>query len=134
MAFADAQSGGFVRENASGTTTLTLTGTVSTGDAVDKDGARALATTGTATQIACVALQSGVATEVIPVAFGSVVVGGRFSGGTVGAAVYVAEGTSNGMYTETAPTTSGDCNTICGYMISASEAIILPNVNAKTTA
>lgn len=133
MAFADGQSGGMVR-NPTGVMDLLLTGTVSIGDAVDKDGARALATAGTATQIACVALANGVSGETIPVAFESAIVGGRFSGGTAGAAIYVAEGTSNGMYTETAPTTTDDVNTIVGYMISATEAIVLPNQRAKSVA
>ena len=66
--------------------------------------------------------------------FGKVRLGGRISGMTVGNPLYVAEGTDNGKYTETAPTTSGDATKIVGYSISATEAVIDANANADTTA
>lgn len=132
MAFADAQSGGTVRHGSTGVIAVTLTGTAVKGDALSSAFARALATVGTATQIACVALEGGASGDVIPAAFGSCIVAGRFSGGTAAAPLYVAEGTSNGQYTETAPATTGDCNTIVGYAISATEYIIMPNARAKT--
>jgi hypothetical protein len=78
---------------------------------------RALATTGTAIQGKVVALKDGAIGDEIPVSPDAVI--GNYSGGTAGGAVYVAEGTSNGQVTETAPTTTGDCNKIIGYSLSA---------------
>ena len=57
-----------------------------------------------------------------------------YSGGTAGNAVYVAEGTDYGEVTETKPTTSGDCDTIVGYMASATVAALEPGSRADSTA
>lgn len=136
MAFADAQSGGKMRHGATQVKTVTLAGTVAKGDLLGYSSGwkRALATTGTAIQGMCVAKEAGVSGDVIPVVFGSCIVEGRYSGGTIGAAVYSAEGTDNGKLTETAPTDSGDCNTIMGYVLAADTVLLIPNAYAKTTA
>jgi len=109
---------------------VTLAGTAELGDAIGWSSGwkRALATVATAIQLRCVAGENGVSGQRIKVYFGKTSISGaRFSGGTAGAALYVAEGTDNGKYTETIPTTSGDCTTKVGYVLSANEAMILPN-------
>lgn len=136
MALTDAQANTVIREGSTGVIAVTLAEACVKGDAIGYSSGwkRALATVGTAIQMQGVALEKGAIGDVIPVAFGSAIVSGRFTGMTNGLPVYVAEGTSNGAYTETAPSTSGDCNTIIGYAISATEAILMPNARAKTTA
>ena len=93
---------------------------------------RALATVGTAIQARFVAAEDGVSGDVIT-AFGNVKMSG-YSGGTPGAAVYAAEGTSYGCVTETAPTTTGDCNTIIGIILSATEIVLTPGYRVPSLA
>lgn len=132
MAFADAQTGGRVVD-AWGRTTVTLAGTVTLGDILGYSSGwkRALATVGSVVQGAIVALQDGVSGDVINVARGAVI-DGRFSGGTAGNLIYVAEGSSNGQYTETVPSTTNDATTIMGMMMTASCAIVSPRQSAVT--
>ena len=136
MAFADGQTAAKIDygENA---TTIELAGTVKKGDAVgwSSGWVRALATVATAIQMRCVAGEDGESGQKIKAYFGKTLLGGsRLSGGTAGSALYVAEGTSNGKYTETAPTTPGDCDTVIGYMISATEATLIPGRNTDSIA
>lgn len=93
---------------------------------------RALATVGTAIQGRLVALKGGASGDTIPVAREAVVRG--YTGGTAGNPVYVAEGTSYGCITETAPSTSGDCNIVIGYMLNATDALINLLMRADATA
>jgi hypothetical protein len=93
---------------------------------------RALATVGTAIQGRVVALKDGAIGEEIPVSHCAVVDG--YTGATVGGYVYVAEGTSYGQITQTAPSTSGDCNTIIGIALSATEILFFLNSRADSTA
>ena len=93
---------------------------------------RALATLGTAIQGRLVALKAGASGDIIPVSAHAVVRG--YTGGTAGNPVYVAEGTSYGCITETAPSTSGDCNIIIGYMLNATDALINLLMRADATA
>jgi hypothetical protein len=93
---------------------------------------RALATTGTAIQGRLVALQDGAVGDVIPVSPCPVVSG--YSGATPGGYVYVAEGSDNGKVTQTAPNTSGDCNTIIGIALSATTILFFLNARADSTA
>ncbi len=95
-------------------------------------GKRALAPVGTAIQGRLVAGEDGASGDVIT-AYRRAVVSG-YSGGTAGNPVYVAEGTDNGKITETKPTTSGDCDTIIGYMASAMVAALEPGSRADSTA
>lgn len=135
MAITDAQSGGFVYDGATGVKAVTLAGTVVVGDVVGNSSGikRALATVGTAIQGIGIAMADGVSGEVIPVCFGQCVVGGRYSGGAgAGTKIYSAEGTDNGKVTETAPTTTGDCNKIIGVELSATEVMFDCNANADT--
>ena len=116
---------------------VVLGGTVKKGDSMGYSGSwvRALATTAGVIQIRCVAGSDGVSGETITVYFGPTLVGGsRFSGGTVNGKLYVAEGTDVGEYTQTAPSTSGDANTECGTMISATIAFVMPAHTADSTA
>ena len=116
---------------------IQLGGTVTKGDAVGKSSGewvRALATTANVVQMRCVAGEDGVTGQFITAYFGVTIVGGdRFSGATVGGAIYVAEGTSNGKYTATAPSDTGDATTIVGYALSAVELVLIPNYNPDTT-
>ena len=49
-------------------------------------------------------------------------------------ALYVAEGSSNGMYTQIAPSTAGDATTRVGTMLSTTDAIITPNYAVDSVA
>lgn len=93
---------------------------------------RALATVGTAIQGRLVALKDGAIGEEIPVSPDAVI--GGYSGATSGNPVYVAEGSDYGKVTDTAPTTSGDCNTIVGYFLSVTTVQFCAMARAVTTA
>ena len=82
----------------------------------------ALATVGTAIPARLVAAQKGAVGDRIG-AFAIAKVNG-FTGATVGAAVYLAEGTASGDYTDTAPSTTNDVIQPVGYMVSATEAMV----------
>ena len=128
MAFADSQSGAIIL-SAEDVCRVQLIGTVVRGDAVGWSSGwiRALGTTSGVIQIRCVALEDGVADQYINVAFGATLIGGaRFTGATANGSVYVAEGTSNGKYTQTVPDTSGDATTPVGVALSASVLLINP--------
>lgn len=115
---------------------ITLKEAVTKGDAVGyyNGWRKALATSSTVYQMRCVASEDGVANQDITAYFGIVLMGGRLSGGTAEAALYVAEGSDAGKYTETAPTTTGDANKKVGIMITDSVAILFPNVNDDSVA
>ena len=70
--------------------------------------------------------------EEVPVSASPVI--GGYSGATAGGYVYVAEGTDNGEITQTAPSTSGDANTIIGMAISATDVMFFLNGRADGTA
>jgi len=136
MAFADSQSNAIIDYGEDGDSIM-LAGAVAVGDAVGWSSGwkRALATTGTAIQLRCVAGEDGATGQRIKAYFGKTLISGtRFSGGTAGATLYVAEGTSNGKYTETAPSDSGDCDTVVGYVLSANEVALIPNRNTDSVA
>jgi len=113
-----------------------LAGTVTKGDCLGYSSGwqRSLGTTGGVIPFRAVAAEDGVSGQVIKVYFGETVVGGRFSGATAGGALYVAEGTSNGQYTQTLPSTSGDLTSVAGYMVTATIAHLLPGFNQDTAA
>ena len=105
---------------------VTLAGTVQRGDPIGYDSGwvRALATVGSVVQARYVALESGVSGDVIQVAREVIMgptapSGGRFSGATIDAVVYVAEGATAGRYTQTKPTTGSDADTPIGRAIAA---------------
>lgn len=114
---------------------VTLAGTVIAGDAIGYSSGwkRALATTGTAIQTKLVALEGGVSGDVIEVTNAAVISG--FTSGTVGGLVYNEEGAGvGGGYTETAPATSGDVNTILGYILAAGTILVAPSTRAGSVA
>lgn len=137
MAFADAQANAVITYGADPIQGR-LGGTVTKGDAVGKSGGkwvRALATTGGVIQLSAVAGEEGVDGQTITIYTGiTIIEGSRFSGATAGGALYVAEGTSSGQYTQTAPTTTGDANTIVGYALSATKGVVLPRFNVDSVA
>ena len=93
---------------------------------------RALAVVGTAIQTRLIALEAGSGGDTIE-ATNQAVIGG-FTGGTEGNPLYQAEGALSGEYTETAPTTSGDVNTIIGRLLSATEILVTPETRDDSTA
>jgi len=133
MAFADTQTGAVLLHGES-PASIELAGTVAKGDAVGFSGGwkRALATAAGVIQLRCIAGEDGVSGQKITAYFGVVLIDARFTGATAGGALYVAEGTSNGMFTQTAPTTSTDANTIVGYALSATSAALTPNFNVDS--
>lgn len=135
MALADAQASAEILYGAEGAV-IELAGAVVKGDCLGYSGGwqRALATVGGVIQMRCVASEAGVSGDSITAYFGTCLLAGRLSGGTAGAALYVAEGTDTGKYTETAPTDPGDANKVVGYMYDATHAVLIPNANADSVA
>ena len=133
MAFADPGKGRII-EQGEGLVRITLAEAVKSGDILGYSSGwkRALATTGTAIQGRLVAGEDGAGGDVIT-GYRRAVVSG-YSGGTAGNPVYVAEGTDYGEITETKPVTSGDCDTIIGYMVSATVAALEPGSRADSVA
>ncbi|MEE8420444.1 MAG: hypothetical protein V3R92_03185 [Dehalococcoidales bacterium] len=133
MAFSDPGKGRII-EQGEGLVRVTLAEACKAGDILGYSSGwkRALATTGTAVQGRLVAGEAGAIGDVVT-AYRRAVVSG-YSGGTAGAAVYVAEGSDNGRVTETQPTTSGDCDTLIGYMASATVAALEPGSRIDSTA
>jgi hypothetical protein len=114
---------------------ITLSGTVIAGDLLGYASGwkRALATVGTAIQGKLIALQPGVSGDVIEVTREAVIDG--FTGGTVGGLLYGEEGAGvGGGWIEVAPATTGDVNTILGYILSATAIFAAPSVRAGSTA
>jgi len=129
LALVDAGTAATIYEG-EGEGTLLISGTVVKGDILGYSSGwkRALATVATAIQGRCVAGEAGVSGQRIVVFWDRVVLGGsRFSGATVGGAVYVAEGTDNGEYIQAIPTDSGDCTKIIGYAVSPTVLVITPS-------
>jgi hypothetical protein len=114
--------------------TVTLAGACVRGDVLGYSTGwkRALATTGSVIQGRLVALADGAIADIIPVSDKPVV--GGYTGATPGGYVYVAEGTDNGKITQTAPSTSGDANTIIGIALSATEVLFFLNNRVDSTA
>ena len=136
MAFSDLQANCQILD-ADGVTDILLAGTVVKGDILGYSSGwvQALATAGGVIQGRCVALEAGVAGQRISVAFDQATLGGaRFSGGSAGEALYVAEGTDVGEYTQTLPSTTGDATKIIGYMTTASIGVIRPLANDDSVA
>ena len=136
MAFDDPGAGRNIKNSNVGSRapTVTLAEACSRGDVLGYSSGwkRALATVGTAIQGRVVALSYGEVGDVIPVSPDPVV--GGYTGATPGGYVYVAEGTDNGEITQTAPSTTGDCNTIIGIALSATEVLFFLNSRADSTA
>ena len=136
MAFADPATGRKILDSGRGTEpqTVTLAEACKVGDVLGYSSGwkRALATVGTAIQSRVVALRAGASGDEVPVSANPVVDG--YTGATAGAYVYVAEGTDNGKVTETAPTTTGDCDVIIGVALSATKVMFFLNSRADSVA
>jgi len=136
MAFSDPGIGRVILDSGRGTEPqkVTLAEDCKCGDALGYSSGckRALATTGSVIQGRLVALTDGKSGEEIPVSANPVV--GDYSGATPGSYVYVAEGTDNGKVTQTAPSTSGDANTVIGIALSATEVMFFLNSRPDSTA
>jgi len=92
----------------------------------------ALATVNSVIQGRLVALKDGASGDIVPVSHTAAVKG--YSGATPGNPVYVAEGSNNGQVTETAPSTSGDANTIIGIILAADTILFFLNSRADSIA
>ncbi len=127
MAFADQQTGGTIIYGEA-PAIITLAGTTKKGDGLGYSGGwqRALGTTAGVIAMRAVAGEDGVSGQTIVAYFGKCVLGGRFSGATANGAVYVAEGTAAGQYTQTAPSTSGDLTIRVGVALNATELAVYP--------
>ncbi len=136
MAFGDPATGRKILDSGRGTEpqTVTLAEACKAGDVLGYSSGwkRALATVGTAIQGRVVALRDGASGEEVPVSANPVV--GGYTGATAGSYVYVAEGTDYGKITETAPTTTGDCNVIIGVALSETKVMFFLNSRADSVA
>ena len=114
---------------------VTLSGAVTAGDCIGYASGwkRALATVATAIQTKLIALEDGASGDEIEVTQSAIISG--FTGGTVGGLVYNEEGAGvGGGYTETAPSTTGDVNTILGYILDAATIFVAPSTRAGSVA
>jgi len=136
MAFADAQDNAVIFYGES-PAPIFLSGTVTKGDCVGYSSGwkRALATTASVVQMRCCAAEDGVLGQTIVAYFGECKMGGsRLSGATAGSALYVAEGTASGQYTETVPDTTGDATTAIGEVLDATTTLLFPHRNNHSVA
>ncbi len=135
MAFADPAKGRTVIDSGRGVEPgkVTLAEDCKRGDVLGYSSGwkRALATTSSVIQGRLVALADGVSAGQVPVSAGAVI--GGYTGATVGGYVYVDESTNYGQITQTAPSTSGDANTIVGIALSATEVMLFLNSRADST-
>jgi len=136
MAFSDPGTGRVVLDSGRGTEPekVTLAEDCKCGDVLGYSSGwkRALATTGAVIQGRLVALADGKSGEEVPVSANPVV--GGYSGATSGGYAYVAEGSDNGKITQTAPSTSGDANTVIGVALSATKVLFFLNSRPDSTA
>jgi hypothetical protein len=135
MAFADPAKGRSVMVSpGSMAAVVTVAEAVKEGDILGYSSGwkRALATVGTAIQGRLVALKDTPNGGQCPVATHCVVT--NYTGATPGGYIYVAEGTSNGQVTQTAPSTTGDCNVIIGVALSATDVQFFLNSRADSVA
>ncbi len=136
MAFSDPGKGRVVLDSGRGTEPekVTLAEGCKCGDVLGYSSGwkRALATTGSVIQGRLVALADGESGGEVPVSANPAI--GDYSGATPGGYIYVAEGSNNGQVTQTAPSTSGDANTIIGIALSATEVMFFLNSRADSTA
>ena len=136
MAFSDPGNGRVVLDSGRGTEPekVTLVEDCKCGDMLGYSSGwkRALATTGSVIQGRLVALADGKSGKEVPVSDNPVI--GGYSGATPGDYIYVAEGSNNGQITQTAPSTSGDANTIIGIALSTAEVMFFLNSRPDSTA
>lgn len=122
MALTDNTTGGRIILQGIGKVRIALSDTVEVGDMLGVSSntwVRALATTPNQVHARLVAGQAGISGEEID-AYPLAVIGG-LTGMTIGALVYVAEGTLKGEVTATAPSTTGDVNAPVGISLTATD-------------
>lgn len=138
MALTDAHAAGLVHYAGLEAVWLEAAEAILAGDAIhvaaDGTAKLALATVGTAEEAHLVATQDAATGEQVPCVPACYLRGGRITDATIGVPVYLAEGTSDGQYTETKPATSGDVNTAIGITISATELLLFPGFTTKAVA
>jgi len=136
MAFSDPGTGRVILDSGRGTEPgkVTLAEDCKGGDVLGYSSGwkRALATVGSVIQGRLVALVDGESGGEVPVSANPVV--GGYSGATPGGYAYVAEGSDNGKITQTAPSTSGDANTVIGVALSATKVLFFLNSRPDSTA
>jgi len=136
MAFSDPGTGRIILDSGRGTEPgkITLAEDCNCGDVLGYSSGwkRALATTGSVIQGRLVALTDGKNGEEVPVSANPVISG--YSGATPGGYIYVTEGSNNGQITQTAPSTSGDANTITGIALSTTKVMFFLNSRPDSTA
>lgn len=136
MAFSDPGKGRVILDSGRGTEPekVTLAENCQCGDVLGYSSGwkRALATTGSVIQGRLMALADGLAGGDVPVSANPTI--GGYSGATPGSYVYVDEGTNYGRITQTAPSTSGDANTIVGIALSATKVMFFLNSRSDSTA
>jgi len=154
MAFVDPGTGRGIRDSGRGPqpelVELVEDETCELGDVLGYDSGwkRAIATTGGVIQGRFIALAHG-ETKYLPAGMGGVKQAGQVPVSadpvvsykpaegeelTPGGYVYVAEGSNNGQITQTAPSTTGDANTIIGMALSATKVMFFLNSRADSTA
>ena len=135
MAFSDSGKGRNVLDSGRGTEPgkVTLAEDCKCGDVLGYSSGwkRALATTGSVIQGRFIAMADGENGQEVPVSPNPVI--GGYSGATAGGYVYVDEGSNNGQVTQTAPSTSGDANTIVGMALSTAEVLFFLNSRVDST-
>lgn len=140
MAFEDAQSGTNIYSGES-PAPIKLAGAVSKGDPVgwatiaggwQRADASTDADTSVPIHARCIASEDGVVDQVITAYFGEVSIGGRISGATVGGAVYASE--TVGQYTQTAPSDTGDADTVIGYAMAPDRITVFCSMNKESEA
>ena len=126
MAYADNSTGGRIIKEGHVPVKITLAEGCKVGDLLGYSSGwkRALATTPNQIDARLVAGETGNSGDVIT-AYGDAVISG-VSGATAGSSVYLAEGTSYGQTTQTAPDTAGDINAPIGIALSATEIFLYP--------
>ncbi len=136
MAFADPAKGRIVIDSGRGVEPgkVTLAEDCKRGDVLGYSSGwkRALATTGSVIQGRLVALADGANAGQVPVSPAPVVRG--YTGATAGGYVYVDESTNYGQLTQTAPSTTGDADTIIGIALTATQVLFFLNSRADSTA
>ena len=124
MAFSDPAKGrSVIVSDSPSAASVTVAEAVKEGDVLGYSSGwkRALATTGSVIQGRLIALKDTPSGGKCPVDRDCVVTG--YSGATPGGYVYVDEASNYGQVTQTAPSTSGDANTIIGLALSATDII-----------
>ena len=113
---------------------ITLADNVREGDLIGYNSGwvRAFAQVSSTVAARFIAMKRGVSGDVIEITPAAIVT--DFTLNTIGGAIYLSEDAPNGKYTQTAPTTTNDIDTIIGYAISETEIYVNPTMRADSLA